>query len=188
MPPRLALRLLSVPLIVAYAARRLGNPEYWDLLDDLNLAIHEAGHLVFQPFGEQGMTLGGSLFQVIVPLVFVGYFVQQRQRFSAAIVMAWVAASLLNVALYIGDARAQELPLLGGENTVHDWWFLLTEWDLLPRDTIIARNVRVLGTLAWITSAAGALAFARESIPSGEGRAASGAKDAGGVAPSPGER
>jgi len=169
MPPRLALRLLSVPLIVAYAMRRLADAEYWDLLDDLNLAIHEAGHLVFQPFGEQGMTLGGSLFQLLVPLVFVGYFVRHRQRFAASIVLAWVAASLLNVAVYIGDASAQELPLLGGENVVHDWWFLLTEWDLLPRDTAIAGNVRMVGALAWIVSAAGALAFAREPVPVGAG-------------------
>lgn len=165
MPPRLILRLLSVPLIAVYAMRRLGDAEYWDLLDDVNLAIHEAGHLVFQPFGEQGMTLGGSLFQVMVPLVFVGYFARLRQHFAASIVLAWVAASLLNVAIYIGDARAQELPLLGGENVVHDWWFLLTEWDLLPQDTAIARTVRMVGTLAWIVSAAGALAFARERIP-----------------------
>ena len=44
MTPRLVLRLLAVPLIVAYAARRLVVADYWDLLDDVNLAVHEAGH------------------------------------------------------------------------------------------------------------------------------------------------
>jgi hypothetical protein len=147
---------------------RLRAPDYWDLLDDLTLAIHEAGHLVFQPFGEQGMTLGGSLFQVLVPLVFVVYFLRRRQRFAAAFVMAWVGASLFNVATYIGDARAQELPLLGGENAVHDWWFLLTEWDLLPRDLAIARNVRAFGVLAWLLSVGGVFAFSRESLDASE--------------------
>lgn len=170
MTPRLVLRLLAIPLLVAYAARRLSNAEYWDLLDDLNLAIHEAGHLVFQPFGDHGMTLGGSLFQVLVPLAFATYFAARRERFAASIVLAWVAASLLNVALYIGDARAQELPLLGGENSIHDWWYLLTEWDALGRDRDIARGVRMAGALAWTLSAAGALAFAREgeSVPAGD--------------------
>ena len=167
MTPRLALRLLSVPLLVAYAARRLASAEYWDLLDDLNLAIHEAGHLVFQPFGDHGMTIGGSLFQVLVPLAFVAYFAMRRERFAASIVMAWVAINLLNVALYIGDARAQELPLLGDENSVHDWWYLLTEWDLLKRDLDIARHVRIAAMLAWVLSAAGALAFARAGQPEG---------------------
>lgn len=167
---RLALRLLAVPCIALYGVHRLRVGDYWDFLDDINLAIHEAGHLVFQPFGEHGMTLGGSLFQVIVPLAFVAYFLRRRQRFAAAIVMAWVGASMFNVATYIDDARAQELPLLGGENAVHDWWFLLTEWDLLPRDLEIARAVRGAGVVAWLLSVAGAFAYARESLeePGGE--------------------
>ena len=165
MRPRLALRLLAVPLIVACAAARLGNPEHWDLLDDLDLAVHEAGHLVFQPFGDHAMTIGGSLFQVLVPLAFAAYFVARRQRFAASVVMTWVAINLLNVAHYIGDARAQELPLLGGENAIHDWWYLLTEWDLLARDLAIARAVRGMAALTWVVAAGGALAFAREATP-----------------------
>lgn len=165
MKPRLALRLLAVPLLITYAVRRLANAEYWDLLDDVDLAIHEAGHLVFQPFGDHGMTVGGSLFQLLVPLAFAAYFVTRRDRFAASIVMAWVAVNLLNVALYIGDARAQELPLLGGENAVHDWWYLLTEWDALARDHEIARSVRMVGALAWVVAVAGAFAFAREGEP-----------------------
>jgi len=163
MTPRLVLRLLAVPLIVAYAARRLVVADYWDLLDDVNLAVHEAGHLVFQPLGDHGMTIGGSLFQVLVPLAFVAYFASRRQRFAASVVLAWVAVNLLNVARYIGDSRAQELPLLGGENTVHDWWYLLTEWDLIAQDLVIAQWVRAAATLVWVLAAAGALAFARES-------------------------
>lgn len=162
MTPRLVLRLLSVPLIVGYAWLRLAEPEYWDLLDDLNLAVHEAGHLVFQPLGDHPMTIGGSLFQVLVPLAFALYFVRRRQRFAASVVMAWVAVNLLNVARYIGDSRAQELPLLGGENAVHDWWYLLTEWDLIGQDLVIARAVRAVATLVWVVAGAGALAFSRE--------------------------
>ena len=118
-------RIGGVVLVALYALRRLANAEHWDLLDDLNLAVHEAGHLVFAPFGEMVGTLGGSLFQVLVPLAFVLYFARTRQRYAAAITLAWVGASLLNVSRYIGDARAQELPLLGGENSVHDWWWIL---------------------------------------------------------------
>ncbi|HMN08981.1 MAG TPA: hypothetical protein PKC83_09375 [Gemmatimonadaceae bacterium] len=173
MKPRLALRLLAVPLLAAYAARRLANADYWDLLDDVDLAIHEAGHVIFQPFGDHGMTAGGSLFQLLVPLAFVAYFVTRRDRFAASVVLAWVAVNLLNVASYIGDARAQELPLLGGENAVHDWWYLLTEWDALGRDREIARGVRMVGALAWVVAVGGAFAFARGGEPiAGEAREA----------------
>jgi hypothetical protein len=159
-------RIGGIVLVALYALRRLADAEHWDLLDDLNLAVHEAGHLVFAPFGEMMATLGGSLFQVLVPLAFVLSFARTRQRFAAAITLAWVGASLLNVSRYIGDARAQELPLLGGENAVHDWWWILIEWDLLARDLVIARAVHASGALAFVGAvaigAAAALADARQ--------------------------
>ena len=134
---------------------RLRNPEYWDPLDDLNLAVHEAGHMVFSAFGEMMTILGGSLFQVLVPAVFVAYFARTRQRYAAAVTLSWVGVNLLNVARYIGDARAQELPLLGGEDSIHDWWYLLINWDLLPSDLTIARWVHFVGVVAFLSSLIG---------------------------------
>jgi hypothetical protein len=142
--------------IGAYGFVRLRNPEHWDLLDDVNLAIHEAGHVFFQPLGDVLVVLGGSLLQVVVPLAFVVYFLRRRETFSASVVAAWLGASLGNVALYIGDARAQELPLLGGENVIHDWWYLLIEWDLLAQDLVIARWVRLAGALTFVMAVVGA--------------------------------
>jgi len=152
---RTRVRIAFLVLIAIYAVVRIANPEHWDPLDDLNLAVHEAGHLVFSAFGETLTILGGSLFQVIVPLTFVGYFARTKQRYAAAVTMAWVGVNLLNVARYIGDARAQELPLLGGEDSIHDWWYLLINWDLLPRDTVIARWVHFFGVVAFLTSMLG---------------------------------
>ena len=146
------LRIGFLVLVATYAVVRIRNPEYWDFLDDLNLAVHEAGHLVFSAFGETLTILGGSLFQVIVPLAFVGYFARTKQRYAAAVTMAWVGVNLLNVARYIGDARAQELPLLGGEDSIHDWWYLLINWDLLPQDLVIARWVHFAGTVTFLAA------------------------------------
>jgi hypothetical protein len=143
--------------IGAYGFVRLRNPEHWDLLDDVNLAIHEAGHVFLQPFGDPWVVLGGSLFQVLVPLAFVAYFHVRRDTGAASVVLAWVAASLSNVALYVGDARAQELPLLGGENTIHDWWYLLLEWDVLGSDAAIAGWIRMASGLAFVVSVVGTL-------------------------------
>jgi hypothetical protein len=162
---RTRIRVAALVLIAIYAIARLRNPEYWDPLDDLNLAVHEAGHLMFSPFGETVTILGGSLFQVIVPAAFVAYFARTRQRYAAAVTMSWVAVNLLNVARYIGDARAQELPLLGGDNSIHDWWYLLINWDLLPRDLTIARWVHFAGAVAFIGAIVGGAWYARTSSP-----------------------
>lgn len=164
--PRHALRLGVAACLVIYGWVRFTNVEYWDLLDDVNLAVHEAGHVLFGPFGDPLAVLGGSLFQVIVPLAFVGYFFVRRDLFAASVVMAWLGASLGNVARYISDARAQELPLLGGENVIHDWWYLLIEWDLLSHDVMIARWVRMLGAMAFVVAVTGSVLFARSAVES----------------------
>ena len=161
--PRQLLRYLVAAGIAAYGFARFRNPEYWDLLDDVNLAVHEAGHVFFQPFGDPLVVLGGSLLQVMVPAAFVAYFLRRQDTFAASVVAAWLGASLTNVALYIGDARAQELPLLGGENVIHDWWYLFTEWDLLPYDLTIANWVRMVGALAFVLSVTGCVLFGKVS-------------------------
>jgi hypothetical protein len=156
-PLRTRLRAAFLVLIALYAGARVRNPEYWDPLDDLNLAVHEAGHLVFSAFGETLTILGGSLFQVLVPVAFVGYFVRTRQRYAAAATLSWVGVNLLNVSRYIGDAGAQDLPLLGGENSIHDWWYLLINWDLLPSDLAIARWVHFGGVVVFLSSVVGGM-------------------------------
>jgi hypothetical protein len=163
---RTRLRIAFLVAVAIYGVVRVTNAEHWDPLDDLNLAVHEAGHLVFSAFGETLTILGGSLFQVIVPAVFVGYFARTRQRYAASVTMAWVGVNLLNVSRYIGDARAQRLPLLGGEDSIHDWWYLLINWDLLPRDLVIARWVHFLGVVAFITAIlAGSMALKASGRP-----------------------
>lgn len=158
---------IIVPIgLGAYGCIRLRNPEHWDLLDDVNLAIHEAGHVLFQPLGDPLVVLGGSLLQVMLPLAFVAYFLVRREPFSASVVMAWVAASLANVALYVADARAQELPLLGGENVIHDWWYLLIEWDLLSHDVSIARGIRLTSATAFVAAVAGSFTSSRAEVRS----------------------
>lgn len=149
-------------LLGGYAVARVTDPERWDLLDDVDLAIHEAGHVLFAPFGDSMHFLGGSLFQLLVPMTFVAYFARNRQRYSAAVVASWLGVSTLNVARYVADAREQALPLLGGENSIHDWWYLLTEWDLLPHDLAIARAIRAAAVLCFVVSVGGGLAFLRE--------------------------
>ena len=153
--PRNLARALTAVGLGIYGFVRYRNPEHWDLLDDVNLAIHEAGHVFFQPLGDTLVVLGGSLLQVIVPLAFVLYFLRQREIFSASVIAAWLGASLGNVALYVADARAQELPLLGGENVIHDWWYLLTEWDLLHSDLAISGWVRLAGALSFVLAVMG---------------------------------
>lgn len=139
------------------------DPYQWHLIDGVNLLIHEAGHIIFSALGEFLMIAGGSLFQIIMPAIFVGYFCYQRQLFSAALVLFWVGESILNVSVYAGDSLALQLPLLGGADTLHDWNYLLSSTGLLQHTAAIAGGIRLLGTLVVIAASVGAFVFARRT-------------------------
>lgn len=139
------------------------DPYQWHLIDGVNLLIHEAGHIIFSALGEFVMIAGGSLFQIIMPAIFVGYFCYQRQLFSAALVLFWVGESILNVSVYAGDSLALQLPLLGGPDTLHDWNYLLSSTGLLQHTAAIAGGIRLLGTLVIIAASVGAFVFARRT-------------------------
>jgi hypothetical protein len=160
------LKLIVAVIVSAYFLWCAYDPYQWHLIDGVNLLIHEAGHIVFRPFGEFMTIAGGSLFQVIIPALFVGYFSYHRKFYSASLVLFWVGESILNVSVYAGDSLALQLPLLGGEDTLHDWNFMLTSLNLLPATAKIAGAIRLLGTVVIILGCAGAFIFAR--IPNAE--------------------
>jgi hypothetical protein len=129
------------------------DPYQWHLIDGVNLLIHEAGHIVFMPFGEFLMIAGGSLFQIIMPAAFVVYFYRNEKPFSAALVLFWVGESLLNVSVYAGDSVARQLPLLGGQDTLHDWNYLLERLGLLEQTPVIAGLLRLTATVVILAAA-----------------------------------
>lgn len=121
------------------------TPTRYHWPDALDLPIHETGHLVFAWGGEVLAALGGTLFQLLLPLAFVGYFWRRHDRHAASVALWWVGQNCWNVARYVADARAQELPLVGGGE--HDWAFLLATWGVLARDQALARDVQFVGWL-----------------------------------------
>jgi len=131
----------------------------------VHLVFHEAGHALLMWAPPVVMSLGGTLGQMVVPLVVLGSFVfKQRAAFSAAICGWWFGHSLVDIAPYINDARATRLMLLGGgtgdEIEGHDWQFILTEWGLLSYDIYIARVVLWLGRGIMVASLLASLGFA----------------------------
>lgn len=135
---RLALvALLAWHTLVWIADPALGPGDGTWFLHGVSLGMHETGHLVFAPFGETMTILGGSLLQVLLPIVFAATFAVRRAGYAAGICAWWVAQNVADVAIYVADARAEALPLVGGGE--HDWAMLLLRWNRLDADVTIAR-------------------------------------------------
>jgi hypothetical protein len=93
------------------------------------------------------MIAGGSLTQVLAPIVAALLLLRQGDRYGVAIVGTWLTYSLTNLADYVGDARAMALQLVGfSDDPIHDWHYLLNSMHLLPYDTRFALLIR---DLAW---------------------------------------
>lgn len=128
-------------------------------LHNINLPIHESGHIVFRVFGNRVLTsMGGSLFQIIMPIVCAGALVlKTRDPYGGSIAMWWAFENFIDIAPYIGDARAGVLPLIGGNTGLtapygfHDWQFILTELGYRRFDTTIASISQWIGITGVIT-------------------------------------
>src|SRR5215468_3917282 len=150
------LKLIFAGLLLVYFGWIALTPMQGSFLDNIDLPIHEFGHLLFRPFGEFMMVAGGSLFQVIFPAFFVGYFFWQKSYYSAAIVLFWIGQSILNVWVYAADAIVMRLVLTSGftgsEGSFHDWNYLLAATGLLSSTNLVAGVIRFAGTLVIISA------------------------------------
>ena len=89
------------------------------------------------------------------------YFWRSNQRFAACVAAFWTATSLFHLSVYVGDARAMELPLLGGEYVTHDWNWILGQLNLLSADWFLSKLVFLTGVLYLGLGLAGAAYWAR---------------------------
>lgn len=125
----------------------LGHHSFWmRALHRVNLVFHEFGHPAFSFFGRTMNILGGTLGQLLIPLVVTIAFWRQRDALGCAIGGFWFFENFLDVAVYMADAQVLLLPLIGGlGDEAHDWRNLFTIWGVLGQTEIIAGTTRTLG-------------------------------------------
>jgi len=119
----------------------LNQGKFIPIVDHINLLIHEGGHGVFSVFGKFIHALGGTLMQLIIPSMFIVFYIWKKKRISLQIALIYLAQNLMNISVYVSDARAKQLPLLGGKKVYHDWAYLLGELNLLESDIIIGEII-----------------------------------------------
>ncbi len=147
-------------LYLVYALlRHVFDPLYRSWFAGLTLVVHEGGHLVFAAFGHTLMLLGGSLTQLLVPSFVAAYLLlRQRDWFGFTVGLIWLSCSTFELATYVADANKGQLPLVGmGDDVIHDWDALLTQWHLLNHCDTFATCLRLsAGALGLASVALGA--------------------------------
>lgn len=136
------------------ASKYLARPQHFGVLDYAILPFHEFGHLVFRMFGQTPAVAGGTIVQVGMPLGFAIYFACKRRDYFASLFSAfWMSQTLLNVSVYMRDARIMVMPLFGNsDDLIHDWNYLFGKMKSLHRAEIIADKVEFLGRFSvWVS-------------------------------------
>jgi len=130
------------------------------MLDNVNLPIHEGGHIIFGAFGsEELMVWGGTLMQLLVPFSLAVSFAYRREISGTAFCAFMFFENFLGVATYMADAREQNLPLVTvgpAEYVEHDWNHILSHLNLLEYDRTFASWLRaaayigIVATICWL--------------------------------------
>jgi len=121
---------------------------------NVNLVFHEAGHRIFGIFGNETLAIfGGSLNQALIPVIVATSFWAKRDAVGFAFGLFWFFENLLDIAVYMADARALVLPLIGGlGEDAHDWRNLFFRFGLIDQDTAIASKTRFVGWVGIIST------------------------------------
>lgn len=151
-------RLIIFIIIISWGIKFIASPmknnyEGESFMHLVNLPFHETGHIVFRPFGSFMASLGGTIGQLMMPLIcFSVLLLKTRDTFGSSVTLWWFGQNFFDIAPYINDARSLSLPLLGGNvghsspYGFHDWEYLLTESGLLQYDHFIAKSCSTIGT------------------------------------------
>jgi hypothetical protein len=141
---------------VQFARTPLSSDAMDSFLHLPDLVFHEAGHIIFSPFGEFMTVFGGSLLQFLVPVIAAIALIRQDDRFSAAICGWWAGQNLIDLAPYIADARSLSLVLLGGRTGAevegHDWEFILMQFGITHLDRQIGYAAYACGLVIMLCS------------------------------------
>lgn len=119
------------------------------LVHAFDLIVHEAGHFFFRVFGDTMGIAGGSLFQLLLPGLFVYQGVYWNHRAGTQLALLLLGQNFVDVSIYAADAQVRALPLLGGDRVFHDWHRLLGQFGLLEATPAIAGTLYALAFVCW---------------------------------------
>jgi hypothetical protein len=146
-------------LYLVYAGlRALFDDDYRSFFSGITFALHEAGHLLFSWLGQWLSIAGGSILQIASPVLAGLHLIwKQHDYYGLCVCGVWLGFSLQDASVYIADARAQMLPLVGfGNDPIHDWNYLLRGVGLLGWDTKLAAMSYWSGVLCWAVACSAA--------------------------------
>lgn len=114
----------------------------------VELGVHEVSHLLTAFLPSVLTASAGSFGEILFTSLVVYAGLRYRAYFVAAFGLLWMMLAFNSTGIYMADARAQSLPLVGpGPEPTHDWHFVFDRLGLLSHDHFIGGAFRVFGDI-----------------------------------------
>lgn len=136
--------LLLFPLCV-YVCLEMGN---YTFFDDVSLVIHTLGAFVFGFFGPFMEAAGGTILQIVLPLLLVRFFYRYSYGFGTQVFLFWLGQNLVNISVYVQGIQVHRLPRFADDT--HDWHYMLGVLGLQAYDVVIASAFFIAGILCFV--------------------------------------
>jgi hypothetical protein len=129
------------------------------LFSNANAIVHEAGHGVCYLFAcpEFITVLNGTLFQLLLPLIFIFYYYKRGNGLLTGLGGIWLGQNLIYVAWYMSTSHTPyRYPSFIPGSDKHDFWFLFQELGVYEYDWLISGFVHaaavalLLGSYAYL--------------------------------------
>ncbi len=119
----------------------------------IEFGVHEASHLVVMFLPPLLVAAAGSIGELSFTLLLLAATIKAKAYFASVFAGLWVMLALRSVGIYMADARAQQLPLIGpGETAQHDWHFVFEQLGWLTADTMLGGMVQGLGVMVGVVA------------------------------------
>lgn len=125
-------------------------PFFLWVINTIDLFIHEGGHFFFSFFGKIIYAMGGSLMQVLIPVISAIVFARSSPP-SLPFTLYWVGHNLVDVSVYMADAPIRQLPLISRSAT-HDWNYLAHRLGIMDSIVDLASAVHFLAGCVFVAS------------------------------------
>lgn len=140
-------------------------------LTSLDLAFHEAGHLIFGLLGIRFIAVaGGTIGQLFFPAACLIHFLRRDSKPGIAFCVFWTGLNFAEISWYAADASLQCLILITGmsgrEGGGHDWNYMLGQLGLIKECIGIGRLFFVAGIWLMVFAPAALLAMKLKHVKS----------------------
>lgn len=120
------------------------------VLNSANIIVHEAGHGICHllPCPQFLSALNGTLFQLLLPMIFSYYYFKRKNSVLGTLGFTWLGQNLVYVSWYMSTSHMpKKYPSFIPGADIHDFWYIFSQMGVLEYDWLFSGIVRTLAIM-----------------------------------------